>query len=512
MKNIEEYFKKLGSSEAVFNPIITYPGDWYFWLTNLKKFSKEENGKNLFDDFYDRTYKQPIKDHLGFVPPFESLMVSTESPNGIGRVLKYSLEDFALQIVKFLSSAVCEYGFTKEEIILRRRNFIELIRKSTDELWSGLSIELQEKAKKLQDVLNREIQSDYFDAATYDYNTSCVSIDFRKYLELELDLTKKLQKNINNLGDFFDRELPYKELYDCFDSETFYLLFARIILDYNLFREEEDHSLDNSYSYLAYYREGLREVSKDNKKYNPTLNGYVVRKYPFGFVGRSERFNKWNYMNEFDSLMKRHPEAKKITLPSIDDKDAMMYRDQKLIAKLMELRNKEASVSWDMLPKGEVIKKATVSSNVVTKNSRNSKSLEESILEVNERIDFFEGTEVLCRIKGLDTFTGYYAFVYANGSVVLEKFWDNEEGLVPASYSATYIMNIDNFISMSKMSKIDLIEYMKLLPDSGVKRVYHTGNEKWKKSIIEEISGVYRLEDAISFIDGLEIGDIKNGK
>ena len=67
-------------------------------------------------------------------------------------------------------------------------------------------------------------------------------------------------------------------------------------------------------------------------------------------------------------------------------------------------------------------------------------------------------------------------------------------------------MNIDNFISMSKISKINLVEYIKTLPEIGVKRLYHSSQANWEKNIYKEINGAYRLEDAIEFINGLKSG------
>ena len=113
-------------------------------------------------------------------------------------------------------------------------------------------------------------------------------------------------------------------------------------------------------------------------------------------------------------------------------------------------------------------------------------------------------------VKGLDTFSGYFAFIYPNGKVILEKFWEDEECLKPAVGYATYVMQIDNFIELSKKSKIELIEYIKTIPEIGVKRIFHTSINNWQRNLNNEIEGTYRLEDAIEFINGLKTGDKKH--
>ena len=127
------------------------------------------------------------------------------------------------------------------------------------------------------------------------------------------------------------------------------------------------------------------------------------------------------------------------------------------------------------------------------------------------RISILENSGYVGRpIKGLNTFSGYYAFVYQSGVVVLEKFWNDEEKMIPATFNATYVMNIDNFIEMSKVSKLTLIEYIKTLPEIGVKRIFHTNINNWHRNLYNEINGSYRLEDVISFIASLQTEVIQN--
>ena len=99
------------------------------------------------------------------------------------------------------------------------------------------------------------------------------------------------------------------------------------------------------------------------------------------------------------------------------------------------------------------------------------------LLPADERIKIIEQSGFLTCIKGKNSFAGYYAFVYSTGTVILEKFWSDEERLLPAKEDATFVMNIDNFMEMSKLSKLKLIEYIKSFPNTGVKRRYHTSSK-----------------------------------
>jgi len=144
---------------------------------------------------------------------------------------------------------------------------------------------------------------------------------------------------------------------------------------------------------------------------------------------------------------------------------------------------------------------------------RTRKDKSKLIEEVNMRIDILENSGyIISPIMGLDTFSGYYAFVYPNGKVILEKFWENAETQNPAVESATYVMTIDNFVELSKMPKLALIEYIKSFPEVGVRRIFHTSINNWQRNLFNEINGSYRFEDAIDFINNLKNGVISNGQ
>ena len=81
----------------------------------------------------------------------------------------------------------------------------------------------------------------------------------------------------------------------------------------------------------------------------------------------------------------------------------------------------------------------------------------------------------------------------------VEKFWESEDEVIPARYNATYVMNIDNFLEMSKTPKIDLMEYIKNNPDNGVKRIYHSSYNYWQVSLNEAINNPH-LEDKINMV------------
>ena len=100
-----------------------------------------------------------------------------------------------------------------------------------------------------------------------------------------------------------------------------------------------------------------------------------------------------------------------------------------------------------------------------------------------------ENTNYLYKIIGMDKFDGYVGFIYADGTVLFEKFFEvtknkttGEEEKRPCKLSnATYKMNIYNFAQFSKLTKQEIIEYIKNIGNEELERFYHSKN--WSNNI-----------------------------
>ena len=81
-----------------------------------------------------------------------------------------------------------------------------------------------------------------------------------------------------------------------------------------------------------------------------------------------------------------------------------------------------------------------------------------------------------------------------------------KNNLTPAVGNATYVFTIDNFLNMSKTPNVNLVEYVKTLPEMGTKRIFHTSINNWHRNLYNEINENYRVEDAIEYINSLDSG------
>ena len=58
---IEKHFGNDNPASVIFDPIPSYSGNWLFTIDNLIKNAKVEHGINMFDEFYKKTYKEPLE-------------------------------------------------------------------------------------------------------------------------------------------------------------------------------------------------------------------------------------------------------------------------------------------------------------------------------------------------------------------------------------------------------------------------------------------------------------------
>jgi hypothetical protein len=162
-----------------------------------------------------------------------------------------------------------------------------------------------------------------------------------------------------------------------------------------------------------------------------------------------------------------------------------------LLSLLFQMIEKEKDLfaSWVILPRGEI-------------DNRNSKSTElgekrhntiDNDLHIKRMLfsrDFLNNSPYKYRLSGINKFEGYIGYIYSNGVVLFEKFYENEKTGRIAKNSATYVMNIYNFLELSKLSRSEIIKSLKDGSITDVYRIFHSENmEKWKQDVSRAITG-----------------------
>ena len=175
----------------------------------------------------------------------------------------------------------------------------------------------------------------------------------------------------------------------------------------------------------------------------------------------------------YTKLLVDNPNLKMIDLSSFNFEG--MNLDE--VSAFMMAYLKDLGANWDFLEPN-----SQVEEDITRKTKGSSKGLsiigkkedEEKLLKLfMTKKQLYESTNPLYRIKGKNTFAGYIGYIYANGRVILDRFYDKQNDSNLALGHAVYAMNMQEFYELSKLSKTEIIR------NNLCSRYVHRGN--WKK-------------------------------
>ena len=165
----------------------------------------------------------------------------------------------------------------------------------------------------------------------------------------------------------------------------------------------------------------------------------------------------------------------------IVDGNTINYNTISAKAKLAynKLNRATIEVEWELLPTGSGYKtglgtKGRSISMPQDELEKLKEKNEKRIKVGREQTEYFNNTNYVAKAIGLKKFKGYFAYMYPNGVVVLEK--DFKEKYPSTADGAIYTMHAKDFELLSGIGKTDLI-YNPLLIDHN----YHNGD--WKSKI-----------------------------
>lgn len=469
----------------LFNPYVVYQGYFGFSSDFLVYASKKVNGKNMAEEFLNRMYIEKVKSLLPKVRFTSDFSLYFESiDTDYGRILRVSSQTFAYCLCKKLfgnvPSIILE-SKTKEELLENMTSFLKEKRNQVINVISG-----KEKSPELEDV--------YIQSEQYKFKTT-KNINNMDTYEQFLDSYKKsvvsLIVNFKYLIEIFEKPVDLAELEECLNLEQFYLIMARHLLDYSNLMIEKFGHIHSSIVFVAKYIDAVNKV-RSFEKYKMKVEMPDLRK-DILLWDKIRKCNVDELIIEYNKVKLSHPEFSIVEIPN----DGTDYRNMDVANKLREeqlrlLESKRLKAAWNFIEKGtndtEPVDKETLN-RLKNGNRKNNgkgkkKSIEERTQAINDRQRFLDNTNYMYKVMGKGTFDGYQGYIYPNGNVIFEKFYENFEKKIPADSNATYVMTFANFVEMSAKTKPEIRQFIKD-GNTGVKRIYHT--ETWCSRITQVI-------------------------
>lgn len=483
----------------IFNPVVAYKGNYVFRSDVLSLVSKKENGKNLVEEFLDKKYYKSIKSilsQMSFIRNPKLYFVS-DLAGDYGRDLKMSLDLFITEISYILTGEPFILSGNKETLREETLNYFRNYRKQINEIQNG---NINSDNKKTYDTL----MSDYVDNEKHramSLGKQYRPMIFDKYLQVKKDYITNFLIGLRYLIPLFDKPIDLNELEECLDLEKFYLAMAKQLIDVTHITLKTENAVHNSFVYVARYVSIVREMFENNK-YNLKIDTITLE-------GKKIKYSVEDAIREYNQIILDNPEFSIHVLVD-DGKD---YRDMNVVEDVTSeieeyVESKKLEASWEFIRNSKK-EENELSDEVIDRikkgNSKKKITRDERVQMVLDRMSFLENTDYLYKITGKNNFEGYIGYIYQNGTVIFERLYKNKNSKEPSYSNATYVMTFNNFVEMSKLTKTDIIKYIKF-GGTDVKRVYHTS--KWCDKIIQIIKGKAYDEKAMEKIDRL----IKDGE
>ena len=218
------------------------------------------------------------------------------------------------------------------------------------------------------------------------------------------------------------------------------------------------------------------------KQENTSYNGYIVKHFDMNrvymytmheYLKICEKSNDKELIKFYIDLIERYLRSDKDKRVSIITDENIRVDISSIIIRLENIKKRVSDnsnlVEWVLIPEGRDYKRV----------KKNEKPSEDKMLIFNyeeiqrlrqlgeKKKTFYEGTPYIAKAVGLRKYRGYIAYIYANGKVILDREY-NDDNPKSAVDNAAYIIDAKDFEELSREEKPELIKNPK------ASRKYHT--------------------------------------
>lgn len=304
----------------------------------------------------------------------------------------------------------------------------------------------------------------------------------KKRSELEKDPTKTpIEKAVEK--EKLDKKEKYfykcalSRGFDAFNPRDGFIykqvnLYTRFVLDRKKYKE-----LIETKHYDAYLIKNFDETK---------MALYIVDGYLKAINAINNRDKQLKYYQLVEKFLNNSKVKKDVEI--VVDGRTINYEDISKRAKTAynKLNRVDIKLEWELLPVGSgFVYKGGSGTN--SRRTSMSEETKQALIKIGkEQTEFFMNSKYSAKAIGLKKFAGYFAYIYPNGIVVLEK--DFREKYPTTAEGAIYIMKAQDFELLSAIGKTDLMYHPLLLGHK-----YHSGD--WKSKIEAFINQEGTLED-----------------
>lgn len=328
-----------------------------------------------------------------------------------------------------------------------------------------------------------------------EYNLRISKDEYKEALMKKRKMIVWSIRNFDELINFFESPIDLK-IFEGINKDKFLLCYiASSLYNSGILEAKATYVDEDSLSHVIDYCRLMEYLTEEN-------NG---NKYYVNFS--SEQGNGNMFIFTTDSIIKlvdmfytRYEGDIKELGFSETYEEVLSRKASKTWKRIQSERHaKNIQLNFEMIKSGKKISLSNYRRGSYAKVTSDSKTTQAKLQKaydlLEEKMEYFSKTNPAMELVGIDTFTGYTAYMYSNGVVILEKLYkkidskNGKEVIVPAKDEAIYVMNYSEFIDLSKYTKPELMQEIVDFQNPNVKRIYHTPNGSWKDKVDKLING-----------------------
>lgn len=301
------------------------------------------------------------------------------------------------------------------------------------------------------------------------------------------------------LAYIYSHPVDFSELTDV-DKDKMELYLAGQFLE--MAEKVEDDSKQDYLYYISNYFTEHKDLIDSDLAIVVGNNDMMTLKSVLPKLGKGHVLTPRALYDRYCQLLVDNPNLRAIDFSHLDFNG--MNADE--VKSFMTEYLKDLSANWEFLPpddkryEEEVIKKIKGSGESMSEEERQKH--QERLLEMfMEKKELYDSSDPFFRVKGKGTFDGYIGFVYPNGRVVLDKFYDDADNGKLADGHAVYAMGIQEFYELSRLSKSEIIR------NKLCNRYIHKGN--WTERVLQgEIMAETGIDPSVEVKTLIKKGDV----
>ena len=350
--------------------------------------------------------------------------------------------------------------------------------------------------KQLEKDLRGQIPNFSFQGYLNKMNNLNITSFVESYSETFSDLVENADKV---LAYIFSHPIDFSELTDV-DKDKMELYLAGQFLE--MAEKVEDDSKQDYLYYISNYFTEHKDLIESDLAIVVGNNDMTTLKSVLPKLGKGHVLTPRALYDRYCQLLVDNPNLRAIDFSHLDFNG--MNADE--VKSFMTEYLKDLSANWEFLPpddkryEEEVINKIKGSGESMSEEERQKH--QERLLEMfMEKKELYDSSDPFFRVKGKGTFDGYIGFVYPNGRVVLDKFYDDADNGKLADGHAVYAMGIQEFYELSRLSKSEIIR------NKLCNRYIHKGN--WTERVLQgEIMAETGIDPSVEVKTLIKKGDV----